>query len=891
MIVSEATSQGVDPSLALSIGHAESGFNPSALSPKGGMGVMQLMPGTAKALGVDPSDVAQNIHGGVKYLKQLSDQFGGDPQLTAAAYNAGPGAVLKHGGVPPYKETQNYVQRVTGRPVVSGGYDASNQDVGPSVDAILKIANQTSAPAATPAPTAASAAQEPSVDDILKAANFTPPAQAAQAKPDTPDMAAARKMVSGGGNFIEGLNTAANGALFGAVPAIQGGLAATATAGRGALHALGLAPAGPFANPGQAYQDVTRAAQEQSQAYAQAHPNASLALSGLGALTGAFAGPGKIALDAAEQGVAHVLPSAIPAVAAKVVPRIAAQAGLGALYGVGEGVSNQDTLGNVAKRAATGAVVQGGLGAAGEAAAPLLRTVPTTAGRTLVGAGVGGALGSLVGYPVAGALALAGVGAGTEGLSPLTDAARVKAAPEALSTLPDADIAKMQNAPEGALAGEALDAKGEKIVARAATENPGLADRIQAAVDTRDIQAPERISGQIAQATGIAPETATADVQSQVDALRNGPAASAYAKALTGKGVWSDDIAEQFKSPAVQKAYGNAKYELSTLGKDAEVPNPNYTPQQTQTGALKVDPEVYRQWQAEGSNDPARLAEMQNATVNAGQPRMVPTDEALDLTHRYLRDGFNMMEPASRRVATIASNAFKGAIDDAIPGLADARAKAGDYLSYQDAYEKGSSLMGNGKTAETEQAFSKRFDGLTPAEQQATKYGFMADLYRQINGANFNPNTILKSPKIHGVMSKMLTPDQMAAVNRALRQHAALKAASGRLVKAATPKSGGEGIMEGAIIGGADHPSITGVVGGALSGLGTKAAKSAFAKGLTTKVGRSALAHLMAEDARTVGQAAASAKSAKAARAATKSLSQVTLRSALAGANGLGVGR
>jgi hypothetical protein len=93
----------------------ESGGNPNATSPVGAQGLMQLMPGTAAGLGVTNAyDPRQNVEGGVKYLKQLMDQFHGALTKTVAAYNAGPGAVQKYGGVPPYAETQNYVKRVLG---------------------------------------------------------------------------------------------------------------------------------------------------------------------------------------------------------------------------------------------------------------------------------------------------------------------------------------------------------------------------------------------------------------------------------------------------------------------------------------------------------------------------------------------------------------------------------------------------------------------------------------------------------------------------------------------------------------------------------------------------------------------------------------------------------
>ena len=103
----------VDPYLVRAIIHAESAYQPDAKSPKGAQGLMQLMPATQQELGVvDPYDPVDNIEGGTRYLARMLDLFDGDVELASAAYNAGPGAVQQHGGIPPYAETREYVRRV-----------------------------------------------------------------------------------------------------------------------------------------------------------------------------------------------------------------------------------------------------------------------------------------------------------------------------------------------------------------------------------------------------------------------------------------------------------------------------------------------------------------------------------------------------------------------------------------------------------------------------------------------------------------------------------------------------------------------------------------------------------------------------------------------------------
>ena len=113
LVESSCEKHGVDPKLIMAVIQQESGFNQNAISKTGAQGLMQLMPATAKSLGITNAfNPEQNIEGGVKYLKGLLDRFHGNKILALAAYNAGPNAVKKYNGIPPYKETQNYVKNI-----------------------------------------------------------------------------------------------------------------------------------------------------------------------------------------------------------------------------------------------------------------------------------------------------------------------------------------------------------------------------------------------------------------------------------------------------------------------------------------------------------------------------------------------------------------------------------------------------------------------------------------------------------------------------------------------------------------------------------------------------------------------------------------------------------
>ncbi len=156
LIEQAAARYGLDPALLSGLIEQESGFDPTAASSAGALGLTQLMPSTAASLGVsEPLNPAQSIEGGARYLSQLLHQFGGSTADALAAYNAGPGAVEQYGGVPPYAETQQYVAKVLG---YAASFSQGGQ--GASVAALPSAAAITAPNGAPTAPTGGATASE-----------------------------------------------------------------------------------------------------------------------------------------------------------------------------------------------------------------------------------------------------------------------------------------------------------------------------------------------------------------------------------------------------------------------------------------------------------------------------------------------------------------------------------------------------------------------------------------------------------------------------------------------------------------------------------------------------------------------------------------------------------
>lgn len=690
-VTAAANQHGVDPDFALKIAHAESGLNPDAISSAGAHGVMQLMPGTAKDLGVDRHNVDQNIDGGVRYLKQLSDKYGGNKSLIAAAYNAGPGAVDQHGGVPPYPETQAYVNKVVGnqgRP--TGDTDWSKGEVvneTPSVGtSIAPVREQAGADwdkgilinSGVPADNAAPAqvSQSPGYQKAFAQANQNPNALATGlANAFNPETAFSQNQPE-----VKPFNSALNGYLVHALPVIQGGANAIGQA----LNNLINKNSGVSAK--EAYQAGRDASQQDLSSYSKRHPilNAATDLGG------------QIATSAA-------IPELKGAgLAARLMAGAAKIGGQSALTGAGGAASEGQSDGEIAKSAA----VNGALGMAfspigelGEAGAALSKSaggkaaarllLPSAAGATIAGGStyqlthnpVDAAKAAVIGSAFGGAPGLAKSKAAQKVLSQLMPDAEDK-----LSALMHLTKAIGFDTPEAAAAHlesksgqsviEAVNKEHQQSLMQVSGElNPNNLQHAQQVIETRQnpLAVKERLKSASDVTTGGGnaldnlkngieasglphPDTAQMDYVEHLENQHNAVARPEWAKIAEDEPLHTEQHQKLLGEPEVREAMSRARH---NLGPAAETANPNYVPPENlkttenltaedykavnkdrvsfdEKGNSVFNPDIPEIKQGNSKAIADYLNKKNGVDINSGEPETVPTAKAWIEAQKHL---------------------------------------------------------------------------------------------------------------------------------------------------------------------------------------------------------------------------------------------------------------
>lgn len=859
-----ASQYGVDPDFALRIGQAESALNPAAVSPKGAVGPMQLMPKTAASLGVDPHDVRQNIVGGIKNIRQLQDRFGNNEELIAAAYNAGPGAVEKHGGVPPYPETQDYVQRVTGIPQQKK-LDTS------SLDQVFGISRPVAAVTLAETPAISGVSLDQGALNQAFGFGVTAPAKAV-----TPPPMATRGLGAAQAEFQRqaradwlaqhpGVLNVANAAALNTIPVITGAGAAAATGIQNALANIGLGKRAPY-SMGEAYAAGRGGEQGIIEAYQQAHPYANVAEQIAGFAAG---GPAKLAAKAGEGALARLAPQVVATGAGRVAARLAGVGTAGAAVGAGSAASRGQGAAGILQGAAETGLTSVPFGLAGEAIGAAAPRIPARAiAVPAAGAALGAGAAALTGQDPR-AYALQGAGLGLIASGGRRPNAAIEATPAQRGRA--LDIVKAQTTPESLETAhpalttlEAMGEAGQKIAKTAGgAGNPpeAVTEAINARQDKSAVM--DRVSAGLQAATGIAPETAKLDAQAQVDAARAGPAKTAYEAALTGKGIWTPKLAQLAAEPEVATAMNQAR---RLLGSGAFAPNPaaeteaafppsmssaELRSRMTQAGKVAPGQEVT-------TNDLMEYLKKGGPTTYSLVPKTpaeIPTDRMWDLTKQLLDKGvkynaFGKPEPSSENhLQQHWAGEVRDATDEAIPGLRAARDISGDYLSFQQARGNGEDLWGGGKNAETGASFAERYAKLSPAEQRATQMGYLAKAHAAAERGDLNLQKA-QSPFHRSIQQTMFGKDVARQIQATFAQEAKLAQAAremhlhlklqpqveaphGGLATGMTIAAAEHGLSPSALA----HGAIAGAVGSGTRGLIRSVQESAIHPGVRNALG------------------------------------------------------
>lgn len=835
-VAASAQRQGVDPQLATNIAHTESRFRSDVTSPAGAVGPMQLMPATAKSLGVDPNDVDQNIDGGVKYLKQLSDKYNGDPRLIAAAYNAGPHAVDTHGGVPPYPETQDYVKKVT------GGLKAETPP-----DSAFEAAQGAPSTSATPVGTSS---PEVPPDDAFEVANNKSKTSNPQSLGYQKAYKAASAALKQSQNATSPLGGAfTNAFAAGTLPVLGGVSQALGTGIANFLHNnFGVGNALGY-NMGEAYNAGRQATSNQLNTNANQHPVQNI----VGETAGFLASPVTKAAGAIAAPVRALLPEAG---ALATAGRVALGAGEGALagsgQGAGQGVSEGGTPGQIVHNALGYALPAAAGGALGEAVAPTLgklfgagtaaaHPAVQMAGRVGAGAMTGAIPGAAVGYFTGGVPGMekgAAIGAlggaltagrtvpKTEGYTPQD---RAQALQEIASKAgPDLETAAKtleQHPEEQHTTLEALGPKGQSVLETASKENgsnqnnlqqaiaqrqsqPAVKERLKSSINStvgnnienagndlanQTLQEQQTIGEQaqpanlvgttaenVGRATGIDPRLAETNYDDFLENHRQTVSKPLWDAINSNAPVTDPAYKEILQSPQVKRSLARVLY---TTGPEGMVPNPEFKgttapksvgdlSQQELTDLVKSG---FKSGDLKGTSleDLQAHLDRQNPTQANNEPEQVPSQDTMmrverDLSRQVKRDQFGKVEPdhTAEQENFLTEQSAKKLRDlnkEKIPGLAEAKSASGDEFSGEENEGLGFKLGARGETAESPEAFSKRYNQLDEGDKLAAKHGYLRHFYQDLTHTLKPEGTARKySTEAHKAFQRTMFGDEGA---------------------------------------------------------------------------------------------------------------------------------
>ena len=625
------------------------------------------------------------------------------------------------------------------------------------------------------------------------------------------------KVPGWGPGFYNGVNAVE----MGKAPLLSGAFGALQTGAQNALAGVGIGKAAPY-TAGQAFTATRDATQGMVDQFQQQHPYVSTAEN----IAGMALSPEARLLGMGTAGLAtRGLPALAESGGGRLAARALGNAAVGADYGASVGASHGESGGQIARDAATSGALAVPLGAAGEglgaAARPVVGNLPGVLPRLVtgtVGAAAGAGYGATFGgggkniaqdAMLGGAL---GAGAGPRGAldaeptpqnyATALDMVAKGATPEQLesSTLPTVAEAH-PNGPAliktaGAHGGGAPDQLAQSVAERqspaavsgrvaeaapgvggiAASDLPSkvadIAQAEQGRIQAARANIPTDVQGAVQDATGVHPAMAQANINDQVDTLKNTVAKPLWDKVDESAPTYTPEIAQLMAEPRVRAAVNFAK---NYIGSGSLVDNPDIP--KTSDGRQNVSAADYQDWLKTGNQQTDNL-------LNTGaRPLQVPTAKTLIEAQRHLAGSVTRnpitgaVEPgAENQYNQMWSGKLNDAIKAAVPGLNEAKAASGDYLSAGDAYRSGLNLSASGRGAESDYDFGQRFPALTPGEQAATKNGYLADMYRQMqNSPNFNPDTF-RTPFHQAVQETMFGAPARDQIQGQLDQASELRA-------------------------------------------------------------------------------------------------------------------